>query len=323
MADAETYEGRLDAMFQSYKRKTSLNALQLTDTPLTAVFQTVAALLSLVIGFTMLLSRRFDRHPYRLYALELLAYSGTCFTFRALFLNNPQAFLNIVVRPVFYLGTLFRVELKCVMLYRYTDVILYYSRFSQLYLEQMYIVFCLLLCIDLWLILTNPFKPQRMRVNIYYAIALIYTVLTLIAAVVIRHLFYPDLSKEEGENQVKIWPSRGHASNPIEYYYILINIFVYPLLFGASIYYLIRITRRLSRQGTSRTLYRRICIRYVLFIAFLIPFYLDRFALTILKLAQDENKFESNTALDLVLLAAPFLQTMTRICEPFVYITFW
>ena len=89
-----------------------------------------AALLSLVIGFTMLLNRRFNRHPYRLYAMELLAYSGTCFTFRSMFLNNPDAFLKMVVRPVYYMLTFNREGLNCYKLYRYTDVILYYSRFG-------------------------------------------------------------------------------------------------------------------------------------------------------------------------------------------------
>lgn len=312
-------------MFENYRDKQTLNSLQLDIRTVPAqIAQNAAAMLSFVIGFTMLINRRFKRHPYRLYAMELLAYSGTCFTLRMLFLENPEAFLHLVVRPFFYFGTLFSQELDCVMVYRYTDIILYYSRFVSLYLEQMYIVLCFLLCIDLWLILTNPFKPQRMRVNAYYAACLIYTVLTLITAIMIRYLFYTDLDKysDNYPNQVSIWPlGRQSASSPIEYYYILVNIFVYPVFFGASIYYLVRIICRLSRQGTSRTLYRRICIRYVLFIAFLIPFYLDRFALTIqgiLGRAPDQNK-----ALDVVLFVAPFLQTMTRICEPFVYITFW
>ena len=110
--------------------------------------------------------------------------------------------------------------------------------------------------------------------------------------------------------------------NPIEYYYILINVFVYAGFFVASLVYLFRIICRLSRKGTSRTLYRRVCMRYVLFIVFLLPFYVDRFTLTYLSLYAEDWK-EEPLGLDLVLFLFPILQTMTRICEPFVLITFW
>jgi len=47
-------------------------------------------IMSFMIGFIMIKNKKFDKHPYRLYGWELMAYSGTCFNFRELLLfSNP------------------------------------------------------------------------------------------------------------------------------------------------------------------------------------------------------------------------------------------
>lgn len=46
------------------------------------IFWAVTGTISMYIGFTMLLHKKFDRHPYRLYAWEILAYSAMSLQFK-------------------------------------------------------------------------------------------------------------------------------------------------------------------------------------------------------------------------------------------------
>lgn len=146
-------------------------------------------------------------------------------------------------------------------------------------MEQLYIILNFLLCLDLWFILRNPFKPQRRRGFLYYSIAIIFSVMTWLTAHIIRATFYQGLDNQPDNYPyvVTTWPANPeNPTSPIDYYYHLISFTVYPIAGITSFILLFRILCVLSRKGTSRTLYRQVCLRYFLFFIFLIPFYLDR-----------------------------------------------
>ena len=58
------------------------------------LLRTAIGLLCLVLGFTMLINKKFKKHPYRLYALELVFFAGYL-------LDVSQLLIEINAEPVF------------------------------------------------------------------------------------------------------------------------------------------------------------------------------------------------------------------------------
>ena len=88
--DSELYSAKLQKLLTVYSDNSVLQGLQLESKYFGVMLvQNIAGIFSMVVGFTMLLHHNFKRHPYRLYAWEVLAYSGMCFTPRLLLLSHP------------------------------------------------------------------------------------------------------------------------------------------------------------------------------------------------------------------------------------------
>lgn len=115
--------------------------------------------------------------------------------------------------------------------------------------------------------------------------------------------------------------SLGPRSIP-QYYDQVISTAIYVIVLTLQLFIIIRIIAMLSRQGTSKTLYRKVCIRYIIFFLFLIPFYIDRLILTIGSLTQYKSYNGIVFELREVMFITAFIQTMACVCEPFVLRTF-
>ena len=78
---------------------------------------------SFVVGFTMLLNHRFNRHPFRLFACQVLAYASFCYRVRYFLLmitDDGQIFLHWFTIP-FAVASEFTTNINCEQIFEYTD----------------------------------------------------------------------------------------------------------------------------------------------------------------------------------------------------------
>lgn len=92
-------------------------------------------------------------------------------------------------------------------------------------IEHMYIILNFLLLLDLYFILTNPFKPQRMRMIYYKGFCIAYILGSIMMAIGIRLVFYTRENKKTYYDYpfilTEVWPIGNYIISPIIYYGLL------------------------------------------------------------------------------------------------------
>lgn len=110
----------------------------------------------------MLINKKFKKHPYRLYALELVFFAGYL-------LDLSQLLLELNAKPVF----ISIVNFFCILVNVDQDneivhlqvgrLVLYCNDFVQYLCLQLFLLLNLILSMDIYYLMVNPFKPARMR----------------------------------------------------------------------------------------------------------------------------------------------------------------
>ena len=85
------------------------------------------------------------------------------------------------------------------MIFEITDNLLYWSSFIIIVVEQLFLLLNLIICVDICLILRNPFKPQRMRNRRYIAFVVAQVMGTILVAGVLKVCIYTEQAKKEQE----------------------------------------------------------------------------------------------------------------------------
>lgn len=148
-----------------------------------------------LLAFTMLTNKKFNMHPYQLYALELLFFSGWIFDIRRFLLetNNSQVFLKLI--EIFDYMVIPTANGDNEVNTIYARVILYWSEFMQFLWFQIFLLLNLILSLDVFYLLKNPFKPPRIRTKSYYIIVGIFTLLMFTMAGIVYYFRFTDPKK--------------------------------------------------------------------------------------------------------------------------------
>ena len=160
-----------------------------------------------------------------------------------------------------------------------SNILILWSRFVYILMEQTFFLLVFIYYLDMYLILKNPFKPQRMRYYPYITTVVGFVLATFVTIFAIQFLFYSKVNIRENENFPFIIydPIRGDdPMSAIGFFYFIINMTVYPLISLATIFLLFLIMVRLMSSKTSQSLKRTICIRQGFNFILLILFYAFR-----------------------------------------------
>ena len=131
-------------------------------------FRLIIGFLCLVIGSYMLVHKKFERHPYRLYGIDLIFLAAYLINFRRFIVDfdlsdQYYVMLNLVVHMVNPAGSV-DTGLKL----QYMRSMFYWGWSFNLICMQLFLIFNLILNWDMYRMMKNPFKPPRIRVNDYY-----------------------------------------------------------------------------------------------------------------------------------------------------------
>ena len=167
-----------------------------------------------------------------------------------------------------------------------------------------------------------------MRNAKYSGVIIIYSFGTLLIAYIFKAVVYNEEAKARPNYPFIInwWPVKKEDERfltylPI-YYNQVISSCIYMILGIFHFLIIFNIICALSRQGTSRTLYRRVCIRYLIFFMFTTPFYADRIFVGLSQIYDLQFFMENAYEFRQMIFLTAFFQTMTCVCEPFVLRTF-
>ena len=179
----------------------------------------------------------------------------------------------------------------------------------------MFLLLNLILSVDIYFLMVNPFKPARMRQFKYFVFLGSYFLLMVLAATGVYIFRYgvSDFTEHSGE---VFSDNPWIINNNFQLTYSLVT---YPLLVIANTGVIFRVICRLTHKGTSRRLMKAIRNRYIIYYLLIIPFY----AVSIFILYYDslEKRHEDSLlkALKSVLLISGFFKGSIRLHEPFVY----
>lgn len=147
----------------------------------------------MAIGVTLLRNNRFKKkHPYNLMAWELLTFGSACQIFMAQTTSidlDGRLYLNLVLKPWIFL-TPFWSSQDCWTVLFDLNVLILWQRFIYILMEQLFYLMILIIYLDQYLILVNPFTPQRMRYPYYYAVVGSFVLFSISAITMIRTKFY-------------------------------------------------------------------------------------------------------------------------------------
>lgn len=184
----------------------------------------------------------------------------------------------------------------------------------------MFLLLNLILSIDIYFLMVNPFKPARMRQLRYFMFLGSYFLIMVLAAsfIFIYRYGVSDFSGDEKTNSIN---DKGWIVN--HNFQLTYSLVIYPLLVIVNTGVIGRIICRLTHKGTSRRLMKAIRNRYIIYYLLIIPFY----AVSIIILYYDTNNNQQDVdsllkILKSVLLVSGFLKASIRLHEPFVYQNF-
>ena len=185
-----------------------------------------------------------------------------------------------------------------------------------------------ILNIDIYRMMKNPFKPPRQRVSSYYIAIAIITVFLFSGAMTVyiyRYLYgVPWIQLEyDSDNKIDNTPFCRHFE------LMVISVF-YPAELIIHFVVIYKIIQMLYRKGTSPRLMSAIRWRYLLFFVILLPFYiinafqnfLFRDKLRNLGIVEPDERKEWFATLEVMSLVLMTLLCMIRFVEKFVLYTF-
>lgn len=209
-------------------------------------------LVALFLGFYILVNSKLTQHPYRLYAFEILMRVGNVVrqTKSELFVLFPEIFA--VSRPSYiYFRYIRNDESYALTVQDYAE---YQQRlisqdvmYSTLW-RQGYFFVNMILYLDLYLIIRQPFKPQSARIRYYLAALIFYLALW----VVLDKWVVPEAKR-----------CRFNEHN-------IVPIIVF---FCLSLFFLLLVLKHLLKKGTNKNLRKQILLRYVLLFFVVLPDY--------------------------------------------------
>ena len=184
----------------------------------------------------------------------------------------------------------------------------------------MFLVFNLILCIDIYLLMKNPFQPPRMREVKYYVVSGSYMAGMIFSATLVYLYIYSEMDNDEKRSRQEESETQGFIINGS--FQLTYSVIVYPIMAFVNTYVVACIICRLQHKGTSRRLMRTIRNRYLLYFILIIPFYGVSFMICVFNTMSKENTptqlKDWMKTLRFILLIFGSIKASVRLCEPFV-----
>lgn len=116
----------------------------------------------------MLFHRKFSRHPYRLYGIDLIFLAAYLINFRRFIVDFDlfEQFCQMLNVVVYMMNSAAKVDTGLKL--QYMRSMFYWGWSTNLICIQLFLVFNLILNYDMFRMMKNPFKPPRTRVKNYY-----------------------------------------------------------------------------------------------------------------------------------------------------------